>query len=51
MMEALNITKYMGISTELISEAFGHSSVRTTEIYLRDFGNDILAEVNAKVVA
>ena len=45
------IAKYMGISTELISEAFGHSSVRVTETYLKDFDNEILDEVNVMVTS
>ncbi|MFS4449041.1 tyrosine-type recombinase/integrase [Maribacter sp. 2307UL18-2] len=45
------IAKFMGISTALISESLGHSSITTTEIYLRDFENDVLDEVNAKVVS
>ena len=45
------IAKYMGISTELISEAFGHSSIKTTETYLKDFDNEILDEVNALVTS
>ncbi|UII80395.1 tyrosine-type recombinase/integrase [Flagellimonas sp. CMM7] len=43
------IAKYMGISTELISEAFGHSSVKVTEKYLRDFDNEVLDNVNLLV--
>ncbi len=43
------IAKYMGISTTLISEALGHSSIRTTEIYLKDFENATLDEVNELV--
>ncbi len=45
------IAKYMGISTALISEGLGHSSITTTEIYLKDFDNGILDEVNAMVVS
>ncbi|WP_350292629.1 site-specific integrase [uncultured Croceitalea sp.] len=45
------IAKYMGISTELISEALGHSSLKTTQVYLRDFDNEVLDEVNAMVVS
>lgn len=45
------IAKYMGISTALISEGLGHHSITTTEIYLKDFDNDILDEVNALVVS
>lgn len=45
------IAKYMGISTALICESLGHSSITTTEVYLKDFDNDVLDEVNAKVVS
>ncbi|WP_422082031.1 tyrosine-type recombinase/integrase [Ulvibacterium sp.] len=45
------IAKYLGISTELISEALGHSSLRTTQVYLKDFDNNVLDEVNALVVS
>lgn len=45
------IAKYMGISTELISECLGHHSMTTTETYLRDFDNDVLDDINALVVA
>jgi len=43
------IAKYMGISTALISEGLGHSSIKTTEIYLKDFENVVLDEVNFMV--
>jgi len=45
------IAKYMGISTELISESLGHSSLTTTQVYLKDFDKDVLDEVNALVVS
>jgi len=45
------IAKYMGIPTALISEGLGHHSITTTEIYLKDFDNEILDEVNALVVS
>ncbi|MFT5736537.1 MAG: integrase/recombinase XerD [Maribacter sp.] len=45
------IAKYMGISTALISEGLGHHSISTTEIYLKDFDNEILDEVNALIVS
>ncbi len=44
------IAKYLGISTELISEALGHSSLKTTKIYLKGFDNQVLDKVNALVV-
>ncbi|MEM7487426.1 MAG: site-specific integrase [Bacteroidota bacterium] len=45
------IAKYMGISTALISEGLGHSSIKTTEIYLKDFEDRVLDEANEKIVA
>ncbi len=44
------IAKYLGVSTEIISEALGHRSLRTTETYLKDFDNSVLDEANALVV-
>ncbi|WP_147296662.1 tyrosine-type recombinase/integrase [Flagellimonas nanhaiensis] len=43
------IAKYMGISTALISESLGHSSIKTTEIYLKDFESEVLDQVNELV--
>ncbi|WP_350294040.1 tyrosine-type recombinase/integrase [uncultured Croceitalea sp.] len=45
------IAKYMGVSTELISESFGHGSLRTTQIYLKDFESEVLDEVNSMVTS
>lgn len=45
------IAKYMGISTEVISEGLGHNSLRTTEIYLKSFTNTVLDEANELVVS
>jgi integrase len=45
------IAKYMGISTALISESLGHRSITTTEVYLRDFDNEVLDEINSRVVS
>jgi integrase/recombinase XerD len=44
------IAKYLGISTEIISEGLGHHSLRTTQVYLKGFENEILDEANEKVV-
>lgn len=44
-----SIAKYMGISTVLISESMGHTSIRTTEIYLKDFEDKVLDGVNEMV--
>ncbi len=45
------IAKYMGISTAIISEGLGHSSLKTTEIYLKRFDNSTLDEANERIVA
>ncbi len=40
------IAKYMGISTEIISESLGHHSLQTTEVYLKGFNEKVLDEAN-----
>lgn len=45
------IAKYMGVPTAIISEGLGHSSIRTTEIYLKDFNNEVLDQVNELIVS
>lgn len=45
------IAKFMGISTAIISEGLGHSSLKTTEIYLKRFDNSTLDEANERIVA
>lgn len=45
-----SIAKHLGVSTELISESLGHHSLRTTEIYLRDFPEETLDEINELVL-
>ena len=44
------IAKFMGIPTEVISEGLGHNSLKTTQIYLRSFTNQVLDEANDLVV-
>ncbi|WP_172435872.1 tyrosine-type recombinase/integrase [Sediminicola luteus] len=44
------IAKHIGISTEIISEGLGHSSLKTTEIYLKSFGNKTLDDANELVL-
>ena len=41
----------MGISTAIISEGLGHSSLKTTEIYLKRFDNEVLDDANELIVA
>lgn len=45
------IAKFMGASTEVISEGLGHKSLRTTETYLKSFTNHVLDEANKLVVS
>jgi integrase len=45
------IAKYLGVSTEIISEGLGHKSLRTTEVYLKSFENQVLDEANERIVA
>jgi len=45
------IAKFMGIPIEVISEGLGHNSLRTTEVYLKSFENEVLDEANERIVA
>lgn len=45
------IAKFMGVSTEIISESLGHHSLNTTEIYLKNFNNKVLDEANDLIVS
>lgn len=45
------IAKFLGVSTEIISESLGHHSLKTTEIYLKNFHNDVLDEANEMIVS
>lgn len=45
------LAKSKGIPTSLISDALGHTSVKTTEIYLKSFDNSSLKRANSKVIA
>lgn len=45
------IAKHMGISIPMISDALGHQSVKTTEIYLKSFTDESLDEANLLVVS
>ncbi|MEX0313634.1 MAG: tyrosine-type recombinase/integrase, partial [Allomuricauda sp.] len=45
------IAKFLGASTEIISESLGHHSLKTTEIYLKNFHNDVLDDINETVVS
>ena len=40
------IAKYRGVSIEMISEALGHKSIKTTQTYLKGFGMEERTEVN-----
>lgn len=44
------ILKKSGISTSIISEAMGHDSEKTTQIYLDSFGNNVLDEASKVIL-
>lgn len=45
------IAKFMGISSEIISDGLGHNSLRTSEIHLKSFTNSVLDEANELIVS
>ena len=44
------LAKTKKINTSVIQQAFGHSSSRTTELYMKDFDDSVLDEANKLVV-
>jgi len=44
------IAKFKDVPVSVISQALGHSNTETTEIYLSEFDNEILARYNEVVV-
>jgi integrase len=44
------VLKYSGVSTSVISEALGHDSEKTTQIYLDSFQNDVLDKANKNLL-
>lgn len=44
------VMKRSGVSTSIISEALGHGSERTTQIYLDSFENDVLDEASKAIL-
>lgn len=45
------LAKFRGITNELICDALGHTSVRTTEIYLKAFESNHLKRANRKIIS
>ncbi len=45
------VLKRSGASVDIISEALGHSNVRTTESYLDSFDDDTIKKYSASLVA
>ena len=43
------IAKQIGVTTSIISESLGHSSERMTQIYLKEFENEVIDDVNRKI--
>lgn len=44
------IAKQLGASTSIISESLGHTSEKTTRIYLKEFDRSIIDLINEKIV-
>lgn len=44
------IAKEQGASTTLISESLGHTSEKTTQIYLKEFDRSVIDSINKKVI-
>lgn len=42
--------KVLGVSTEVISEALGHSNMKTTEIYLKQFEQGVLDQADRLLI-
>lgn len=45
------IAKEQGVSTSIISEGLGHTSEKTTNIYLKEFDRSVIDRVNEKIVS
>lgn len=45
------IAKKMGYSVEIISEGLGHGEIRTTQIYLADFDDNVLDDANDMITS
>lgn len=45
------IAKRAGTSIPIISESLGHGEEKVTQVYLDSFGNDVLDEVNKKIIS
>lgn len=43
--------KFLGVSSDIISQSMGHSNVEITQSYLKDFENDILDNENEKLLS
>lgn len=43
--------KFLGASSDIISQSMGHSNVEITQSYLKEFGNDILDNENEKLLS
>lgn len=43
--------KFLGVSSDIISQSMGHSNVEITQSYLKEFENDILDNENEKLLS
>lgn len=45
-----SIAKDLGIPLNVISEALGHNSAKTTQIYLHSIDRNVIDKANAKII-
>lgn len=45
------LAKYCNFSEQLISDAFGHSSVNVTKTYLKNFKNEEINKANDEIIS
>lgn len=43
-------SNYNNVNTSIISEALGHQEVQITQVYLDDFGNDVLDGIDEELL-
>ena len=46
-----SIARQMGVPTDIISQGMGHTSEKTTRIYLKSLGNNRLDESNLSIIS
>ena len=44
------LLKHGGVSTDMISESMGHSSIEVTQTYLKEFENEVIDDANERLL-